>query len=282
MSALAERAAARRSMARGVPPLWTSLRALLRRGLADHRRAVLGWGLGLGAFSALILFTWPSIEDSVGDLVQSYPEGLKEAFGIGELDTVEAFFDAEMLSLIIPLGLGFLAVRTASHSISAAEDRGWLDTLLATPLSREALVAGSLLTTGVVIAAVLVLTTAVALLAGVVSGADPSAAVIGRGMANVWPLAMFFAGIAMLAAGRLHSDGLVSGLATGALVAMYLLDVVGRVADAEPLRWISAFRYYGSAVSDGIDPIAFAGLTLAAIALSALGAILFRRRDVLA
>jgi ABC-2 type transport system permease protein len=48
------------------------------------------------------------------------------------------------------------------------------------------------------------------------------------------------------------------------------------------LRYASAFRYYGSAIQDGIDPLAFAGLTLAGVALTAAGAVLLRRRDVLA
>ena len=62
---------------------------------------------------------------------------------------------------------------------------------------------------------------------------------------------------------------------------MYLLDLAGKLADpAEPLRAVSAFKYYGSAVRDGIDPLAFGGLALCGAALAAVGAILFDRRDV--
>ena len=44
---------------------------------------------------------------------------------------------------------------------------------------------------------------------------------------------------------------------------------------------MSAFSYYGSAVHDGIDPLAFAGLALVAGGLlAAAGAFLFDRRDV--
>lgn len=64
---------------------------------------------------------------------------------------------------------------------------------------------------------------------------------------------------------------------------MYVIDLVGKVADPiEPLRYVSAFRYYGSAIQDGIDPPAFAGVTLAGIVLAAAGALLLERRDVLA
>ena len=222
------------------PPPPASLRALLRRGLRDDRYVPLIWGGALGVFSVLIIFTWPSIEDSVGELVRNYPEGLKQAFGIEDLDSVEAYFDAEMLSLIVPLAVAFLAVRTVSRAIPGAEEEAWLDTLLTTPLSRTSLVAGTFLVTGALTALVLALTAVLTLIAGVLSGTDPSAAVIGRGVANVWPLAMFFAGLAALVAGRLHSASSVTAVASGVLVAMYLIDVVGKVSDSfEPLRWAS-------------------------------------------
>lgn len=265
------------------PARSASLRALLRRGLHDQRRSPLTWGGSLGVLSALILFIWPSIEGSTRDIVEGYPEGLKEAFGIRELNTVEAYYDAEMLSLIVPLAVAFLAVRSVNRGVSAAEEQRWLDTLLATPLPRAVLVAGSFAVTAIVVAAVLVVTLAITLLAGVISGSDPSVAVIGRGLANVWPLSMFFAGLALLAAGVLRGSAPVTAVAVGTLVAMYVLDVAARIAGGiEPLRWISAFRYYGSAVQDGIDPLAFVGLTVAGALLAALGAALFRRRDIFA
>jgi hypothetical protein len=35
---------------------------------------------------------------------------------------------------------------------------------------------------------------------------------------------------------------------------MYVIDLLGKLAPAiEPLRAVSAFRYYGSAIQDGID-----------------------------
>jgi len=42
------------------------------------------------------------------------------------------------------------------------------------------------------------------------------------------------------------------------------------------------FKYYGNAVEDGLDPIAFCGVTAAAVALAAIGAWLFDRRDLAA
>ena len=263
------------------PSVPASILATVDRSLRDARRTPLLWGLPLGLFSAMIIFVWPSIEGTTAKLIENYPEGLKEAFGFTELDSVESYFDVEMLSFIIPLAVAFLAVRIVARNIPGAEQERWLDTLLATPLTREALVAGVFFVTAAIVAAVLVVTFALTMLAGLISGTDPSLAKIGRGIANVWPLAMFFAGVATLLAGRVGSAATVMATAGGILVGMYLLDVVGRVADSfEWLRWFSAFRLYGSAVKDGIDPLSFAGLILAAAVLAAVGALLFRSRDI--
>ena len=96
---------------------------------------------------------------------------------------------------------------------------------------------------------------------------------LGRGAANVWPLSMFFGGLAASPPALLHRSAQVTAIAVGSLVGMYVIDLVGKLADAvEPLRYVSVFRYYGSAIQDGIDPVAFAAVTLAGIALAIAGA----------
>jgi ABC-2 type transport system permease protein len=48
-----------------------------------------------------------------------------------------------------------------------------------------------------------------------------------------------------------------------------------------PPRAVSAFRYYGSAIQDGLGISHMLGLTAAGLLLAAGGAVLFERRDVL-
>src|SRR5512144_1935960 len=103
------------------------MRAVVRQGLRDHHRAPLIWGGSLGAMSALMAAIWPSIEDSMDKLMESYPQSLKDAFGIVGMSTVEEYVDAEMLSLIVPLAVAFLAVRVVTRAVSSAEERSYLD-----------------------------------------------------------------------------------------------------------------------------------------------------------
>ena len=73
----------------------------------------------------------------------------------------------------------------------------------------------------------------------------------------------------------------MTAVAAGAVVAMYVIDLVAKLADpVEPLRVLSAFHYYGSAIQDGLDASHMIGLTIVALGLAAAGALLFERRDV--
>lgn len=263
------------------PSVGRSFVAVLRRGLRDQRRAPLTWGLPLGAMCALIVGMYPSIEDSLDEMMRNYPQGLKEAFGIEQLNTVEAYLDAEMFSFIVPLTVAFFAIRAIVRAISVAEERGYLDTALAAPLSRRALAAGSFavaaLSTAIVLLVVFVLT----MIVGVVAGTDISAVKAAEGVASVWPLAIFFSGLALLAAGFLHRSASVTAISAGTLMGMYVVDLVGKLADpVEPFRVVTVFKYYGSGLTEGIDPIAFAGLTVCGVLLALAGALLFERRDV--
>jgi ABC-2 type transport system permease protein len=166
--------------------------------------------------------------------------------------------------------------------LSGAEESGRLDIVLSAPVARRTLVAGAMIVAAIVVAGVLTVTLAATWIAGTVVGAGPSLLVLGRGMANVWPLAMLFAGLGAFVCGWAHRGAPVLAIGSGTLVAMYVFDLVGKLADAaEPLRTVSAFKYYGSAIQDGIDPLAFVGVTAVGLVLALFGALAFERRDVL-
>ena len=119
----------------GVMSASSQLLALIGAHLSDRRRSVLAWGLPLGLMSAFIVAIFPSVEDALSRVTKDYPAGLKEAFGIGELTNVEQYLHAEMLSLIVPLAMGYLAVRAISSGLSGAAETGRLDVLLSAPVS---------------------------------------------------------------------------------------------------------------------------------------------------
>lgn len=259
------------------------LGALVATHLFDRRRSVWAWGIPLGLMSAFIVAIFPSVETSLSKAIQGYPQGLKEAFGIGELSNVEQYLHAEMLSLIVPLALGYLAVRAVAGGLTGAAETGRLDVLLSAPVSRSRVVAAGFLATAIELAAVLLVTAVLTGIGSVLAGSGLAAGPAAAGFANVWPLALLFAGLGAIAAGFSLRTSVVTGSVAGVLVAMYVLDLVGRLdPDLSGVRYLSVFRYYGNAIEDGIEPLAFVGVTLVACLLAAIGAWLFERRDLAA
>lgn len=255
--------------------------ALVATHLSDRRRSLLAWGVPLGLWSAFVVLIFPSVEGALSKAIKNYPPALKQAFGIGELANVEQYLQAEMLSLIVPLALGYLAVRAVASGLSGAAESGRLDVLLSAPVSRSRLAAASFAATAVELAIVLVLTVILTGLGSLVSGADLSLSSALAGYANVWPLALVFAGLGVIATGFSLRTSVVTGAVAGVLVTMYVIDLIGKLDPGlSGVRYASVFKYYGNAIEDGIEPIAFVGVTAAAVIFAVVGAWLFERRDL--
>lgn len=69
--------------------------------------------------------------------------------------------------------------------------------------------------------------------------------------------------------------------AAGVLVAMYVIDLVGKLGPGlSGVRYASVFKYYGNAIEDGIESLQFLGITALALGFALLGSWLFDRRDI--
>jgi beta-exotoxin I transport system permease protein len=257
--------------------------ALIAAQLRERRRSPLSWGLPLGAWAAFIVAIYPSVQGALEKAIGNYPEALKKAFGIGELSTVEQYLHAEMLSLIVPLAVGYLAVRAVASALSGAAESGRLDVLLSAPVSRRSLVWAAFGAAAVELAVVLVFALALTCLGSLAAGAHLSFSAALAGFANVWPLALLFAGLAIVVTGWSSRTSVVTGLLAGVLVGMYVLDLAGRLdTSLDWVRYASVFRYYGNAIENGIDPVSFLGVTAVATLLAAVGMVFFERRDLAA
>lgn len=257
------------------------LASLIAFHLYERRRSPLAWGLPLGLMSAFIVAIYPSVQGALTEVVEKYPEGLKQAFGIGELSNVEQYLHGEMLSLIVPLAVGYLAARAVASDLSGAAESGRLEVVLSAPVRRSLVCLGAFLAAAVEIAAVLLITVALSLLGSVAAGSGLEVGPALAGFAAVWPLALVGGGLAVLVSGLSLKTSVVTGVVAGSLVAMYVLDLIGKLDEGlDALRYASIFRYYGSAIETGIEPLAFVGLSAFALALAIVGMALFERRDL--
>jgi beta-exotoxin I transport system permease protein len=257
------------------------LAAMIGFHLYERRRSPLAWGLPLGAMSAFIVAIYPSVQGALTKVVAQYPEGLKQAFGIGELSNVEQYLHGEMLSLIVPLAVGYLAARAVASDLSGAAESGRLEVVLSAPVPRTALCLAAFLAAAAETAAVLLLTLGLSLLGSVVAGSGLGVGHALAGFAAVWPLALVGGGLAVLVSGFSLKTSVVTGVVAGFLVAMYVIDLLGKLDESiSGVRYASIFRYYGNAIEEGIEPLAFLGLLAFALVLTWIGAALFERRDL--
>ena len=257
------------------------MRALFVAQLRERRRSPLSWGLPIGVWAAFIVAIYPSVEGALAKATRGYPKALKEAFGVGALANVAEYLQAEMLSLIVPLAVGYLAVRAVASALSGAAESGRLEMLLSAPVSRHAVAWAAFISTAAEVAVVLAIAVLLTMLGSALAGAGLSFGDALSGFANVWPLAVLFAGLTIVVTGWSLRTTIVTGSLAGVLVGAYVLDLVGRLdTHLDGVRYASPFRYYGNAIRDGIDPVSFIGVTAVAVLLAAIGTALFERRDL--
>jgi len=266
------------------------LRSVLTKTLADTRRALLWWSLGLVGLVAMLVAVYPSIRDNPGlnKLIESYPEALKAfiAFG-GAVDYASGagYLGSELFSFMVPLLLLVAAIGAGARATAGEEERGTLDLLLANPLSRRRLL---LEKAGARVAelALLSLVLWVSLLVGVqlasmgVSAAHLAAATTGAAL-----LAVAYGAIAMLAGAVSGHRSVAVGVSAAAAVAAYLVSSLAAIVHGlQPLRQVSPFYHYVAPdpLRHGLDVAHTGFLVVLAIVAWVAAVVAFDRRDLTA
>jgi ABC-2 type transport system permease protein len=252
--------------------------------MADQRRGLIGWSLGLfsvvGAMGAL----WPTVRDmpDMGEFLQSYPEAVRDLFKIDQIATGPGYLNAELFSIIIPAMFIVFAVGRGSRLIAGDEEDRQLDVVLASPVSRTRVLIetslgliGSMKLLGL---ALFVATAATSELFGMG---------IGYGAMAIGSLTMTLLGIEhgliALAAGAATGRRSIAMAAGGAIGgAGYVLYVVGEIVDdlkgwqaLSPFEQVLANGPLGGELPTTIVPVALLGVVAVAVA-----APIFERRDV--
>jgi ABC-2 type transport system permease protein len=273
----APRAAARRITATppAYPlPIYTG--HLIRR----HLRTAIFWAVAFALYTALILATFPSLRDSGALSMDAYPEAMIEAFNIQDMTQVTSYIESQVTSFA-PLVLAFFAIMTFAGAIAGAEERGSLDITLGPPLPRRDLVLANWIAVSVLLLGILIVTGIVTWLTAVLIDVDLGLWRALEGFLNIFPITMAFGSLALALSAKMRSRGAVIGISFAVVFLMYLIDIVGKISeDFADLRWISAFRFYGSALLDGLNPGNMAILLAVSVVLLLVAIALFDRRDI--
>ncbi len=282
MSVMGRRSGKRRHAAKGQVP-GRRLLVLIAHTARLQFRGVLIWGLALGAYSAAMTASFTTFSgnaEQMNQLLEAYPEGLLDAFGITDLGDVGNYLQSQVF-LLAPLALSFFTILAAANAIAGAEERGTIDVLLGNPLRRWQHVVGTFAATALSLLAIVAIVGLLTWGTAALTDVDLSPRSTAEAVLNLWPVCLFFGGLAMLCSALFHRKALAVAVPAFLLFALYLVDTIGRASeDLEDLRPASVFYYYGSAIEDGIDWANFAGVTLVALAFVAVAVIAFQRRDI--
>jgi len=275
--------ASRRGKARAV---W--FRSVFLKTLRDHRLPILSWGLGMGVLA-------PMIFAGVSRVFANSPRTRAEMLALTRNPAMRLFaepvdvltpggYATWRLSLVLPL-VAIWALLTVSRTLRGEEEHGALDLLLSVPRSRVRIAAEKVAAVAV---SLLLIGALIALSA--FAGAAATGVDLGAGRAALFGLnttlfALVFGALALIVSQFTHEARTAAGI-TGILLGLsFVLTSAGRVlSGGEWIGRLSPLHYFERnkplVAGHAIDWSAMVLMAAAALILTAVGVVLFLRRDI--
>ncbi len=263
------------------------LLSLVRKTLRDHRKSILGWGLGVAVLAVLQLAVYPSVHSQgarMRDLISSYPSAFKAMFNVqGDFTSGPGYLSAETFSLLVPLMLIGLGIALGAGAIAGEEERGTLDLLMANPVSRvRVLIAKALGSLAALTAAALVLYVTVVIAVAVLDMG------VGAGRLALATFAALLLGCAsgavtLLTGAATGHRGVAIGVGAGFAVVSYFVDSLAEITKVlKPWRVLSVFHQASptSALRGELGTTGLVATALVTVVACAAAAFLFTRRDL--
>ncbi|MFF4237763.1 ABC transporter permease subunit [Actinomadura geliboluensis] len=255
-------------------------RSMFTKTLFDNRRVLVVWALATGLLAMMYASFYPQV---TADSAANVPEAMS-GFGFDDTASAAGYLQGAVFGLLVPLLATFYGAATGARMVSADEESGYLDLLLAHPIGRTrlllhrfaALAAGALLIAAVVLLAVLAVRSSAELDTISVAGFAAQAV-------NLALLALVFGALATgIGAATGKSRATVFGIAAGTGVLAYALNGFAPQIGADWLRHLTPFRYYigGEPLKNGFQYADAGVLAAATTILLGLGAWRFARRDL--
>ncbi|MFI9415188.1 ABC transporter permease subunit [Nocardia gamkensis] len=252
--------------------------------LLDNRRSLIGWSVGTAAVGLMYAGFYPQVSTGgMAEAVSNYPEAMREALRLNDMNSAAGYLGSSVFGLLLPLLAMFFGVSFGARAIAGDEESGYLDLLLAHPVSRTGLAVQrfAALVTGAMAIAVAVLLGMVAIR----SSAELDSISIGEFAAqsvNLALLAIVFGALAIGIGAATGRRGPVLAATASIGVLTYGANSLAGVIGADWLKYFSPFHYYigGEPLRNGMQWADIAVLVAISLALVVAGFTLFNRRDL--
>jgi len=262
---------------------WTIGRTIGAHAVADRATIVgvlsfysLAMGAGVGAL-------WPPLKKTFASLSANLPAAFDQILGSVSMGTPAGWVNAEMMSVVAPGFLVAMAILSAGAATAGEEQARTLALVLATPASRTTFLAAK---TAAMVAHVLIVS--VAILTGLVIGNQIGHMEIGVGLllaatVQATLVGLVFGAIALtlgaVGTDRRQTTTISAGIAGLSFVLAVFLPM------NESLAWLAKLNFWypysaNVALVHGIDGGLAAVLATCTVAVSAVGFVIFPRRDL--
>jgi ABC-2 type transport system permease protein len=259
------------------------LPALVRKSWRDDRRAIIGWAVGIGAFTAIYASFYSAFQGAAELKQNALPQGMLDFLGVADMLSAAGYLQATVFSLIGPLLLVMAAVTLSARTIARPEEEGGMELLLANPMSRKAFATQRLAATAGALTGIAIVPWLLLLIIVPAVGMDVPLANVSAASAGLVGLVWCFTGIAFLIGAATGSRGNVLAVAGVIAVAAYVVRALaGMVEGLGWLKWLSPFHYFigTDPLRTGWHPAHLGVLVLVAAITAVAGVLLFDRRDI--
>ncbi len=258
-------------------------RAMVTRSIMERLPLTLMIGVLMIGMGLLVGALWPSLQDTFADLEESLPEAFNAVLGGVSMGTPVGWANAEMISLVAPLGAIAVAVIAGTAATAGEEESKTLGVLLSTPLRRHTVVLAKSVAMVVLVALVAVFVY-LGLLAGSALGdmGLPQEGMLGASV-HTAVIGILFGGVAILigtaTGNRRATTGAAAGLAVLSFATASFLPLSDSLADGATF---SPWYYFNDSVplANGIEWAHVLILVAASVILVIASLPVFRGRDL--
>ncbi len=263
------------------------LRSVIGKMVHDLWRVTLIWTVVAGLLAGFYLSLYPSLGavEEMAQMLERMPAELRAMFAPegADLSTAAGYLNIELFTFMIPLLVAAVTLTAAGGATAGEEERGTMDLLLAHPIRRWRIVIekalGMALQAGVLCLGIWF---SLALTASLV-GIDLALERVAAALFSAWLLGLALGGVALVVGAVTGNRMLSIAIGLGVALVGFFVNALAPLSDVlEPWRPLSLhYLYLGNdPLTHGLDPVHALALAVLALALAALAAVGFERRDL--
>ncbi|MGH2678494.1 MAG: ABC transporter permease subunit [Actinomycetota bacterium] len=262
------------------------LRNVFLKTLRDHRRSLIGWAIGLTAFTLFILAFYPTIRQSGGqfrELLRTLPPALRAISGRVADFTPEGYLNGQFFNLLAPLLLLIFAIGFGARTLAGEERDGTLELVMAAPVPRWRIVTDKFLAMAVGTIIIGLIMLIVLALGAPAFDLDVDMARLTGMVLSAVLLAVAFGALALATGALTGRRSVAASVAVVLAVTSYLINAFAPLSDSvDAFKGLSPFFYYNSAdpLRNGADPLHLLFLAFLGLVFFGLALLAFDRRDV--